>query len=45
MIMTKWSKLKKRVAVRHRKLLELAKLVGIFRDIEEVGGALRYLEV
>lgn len=44
-IITKWTKLKKRVAVRHKKLLELAKLVGVFRDIEDVGGALQNLEV
>ena len=44
-ITTKWTKLKKRVAVRRKKLLELTKLVGVFRDIEDVQGALQDLEV
>lgn len=44
-ITTKWTKLKKRVAVRRKKLLELTKLVGVFRDIEDVQGALNDLEV
>ncbi len=44
-IITKWTKLKKRVAVRHKKLLELAKLVGVFRVIEDIEGALQDLEV
>lgn len=44
-IKTKWLKLKKRVAVRYEKLLELSKLVGSFRDIEDVEGTLRDLQV
>jgi hypothetical protein len=44
-IVTKWTKLKKRVEIRHKKLLELGKLVGVFRDIEDVQGALQDLEV
>ena len=43
--MTKWTKLKKKVELRHKKLLELTKLVGVFRDIEDVKGELQELEV
>ena len=44
-ILTKWTKLKKKVGLRGKKLLELTKLVGVFRDIEDVKGELQKLEV